>query len=94
MPYDWRKPGRLLILQISEMMQEQVVSPAYRASCVLKFVTNQAEGNKFGVKFQGLTEDSRENMAEASATFFDMGVKSQDELDAREEAWACLAGTG
>ena len=37
--------------------------------CVLKSVTHLVEGNKFGVKVKGLTESSREQLVEASATF-------------------------
>ena len=37
--------------------------------CVLKLVTNLVIGNNFGVKVKGFTDDSRENLVDASATF-------------------------
>ena len=48
MPFDWRKPERLLSLQIGDTANEQVVFTAYSALngefenmvCVLKLVTN------------------------------------------------------
>ena len=60
-----------------ETANEQVVFPAYSAPdgdcdimiCVSKLATNLVKGNKFGVKVKGLTGDSREKPAEASATF-------------------------
>ena len=77
MPFDWRKLERLLSLQIGDTANEQVVFAAYSALngefdnmiCVLKLVTNLEKGNTFEVKCKGLTEDSREKLAEALATF-------------------------
>ena len=40
--------------------------------CVLKLVTHLVNGNKFGVKAKGLTEGSREKLAEALATFISL----------------------
>ena len=48
MPFDWRKPERLLALQIGDTANEQVLFTAYSAPngecdnmiCVLKLVTN------------------------------------------------------
>ena len=67
-PYDWRKPNRLLALQIGDTAYEQVCFLAYSAPsgecdnmiCVLKLVTNLVNGNELDVKAKGLTEDRRE----------------------------------
>ena len=63
-PYDWRKPNRLLTLQIGDAANEQVVFPAYGApdgecdnlSSAPKPVKKLMKSNKLVVAVKGLTE--------------------------------------
>ena len=69
--YDWRKPNRLLTLQIGDAVDEQVVVPEYWApdgKCdkmisALKLVTHLTKGNKLGVVVQGFTESNKNTLA-------------------------------
>ena len=72
-----RKPNRLLTLQFGDTAKEQVVFLAYGAPdgerdnmiSVLKLVTNLMKCNKLNVEVKGLTDTSKERLAEAMATF-------------------------
>ena len=66
MPYDWRKPNRLLTLQIGHTANDQMIFLAYSAlgGCdemivVLQLITNLVKGNNFEVEVKGLTESSK-----------------------------------
>ena len=73
MPYDSRRPNRLLTLQMGDTVTDQMVFPAYSAlgeECddiivVLKLTTHL--GNNVGV-LVGLTEGSKSRLAEALTT--------------------------
>ena len=79
-PYDCRKPKRLLTLQIGDTANEQVVFPAYGArngDCdhmisSAKLVTHLMKGNKLGVVVKGLSEISKNRLAEALESFIAM----------------------
>ena len=73
-PYDWR---RLLTLQFGSTANEELVFPAYGApdgECyniisAFKLITNLIKGDEFGVEARGLVKGSKEELAEALATF-------------------------
>ena len=83
MPYDWRKPNRLLALQIGDTVSDQIAFSAYSAhggECdnvivVLKLVTNLVKENTFGAEVNGLTQNSKGKLASALATFISVDTR-------------------
>ena len=76
-PHDWRKPNRLLTLQIGDTMQKQVVFSAYGAPdgecdpliCALKLIANLTTGNQPGIVMQELVASTKKRIMEALRQF-------------------------